>query len=292
MDQEAKAQMGSAPAQSSVPSVAVDSSTVVLLRPSDDADVPMEVLLLERHQKSKAYAGAFVFPGGKVDDTDRWMDPLCVTDVDLSLWTTRLGAPDTQAALGFLVASVRETYEEAGVLLATHRDGTPVSIADLASPSFQNARARLVSRQDNFDWTGWLVQEGLVLSIDQLGLWAWWVTPVHRPYRFDTRFFVAVLPQGQTATVDDVETTSMRWIAPSEALREYEAGRVSMRNPTLRTLESLLVYDSPDAVMAAATGGEMQVRRMQPTVTYVDGELVITNDLDAPIQTEIPTPTA
>lgn len=290
MDQETQAQRVHAGDTTAGPSDAVDSSTVVLLRPSADPSQSMDVLLLERHHKSKAYAGAFVFPGGKVDNTDRWMDPLCVTPVDLDVWRKRLGANDDQTAQGFLVASVRETFEEAGVLLATRRDGTPLTPDDLASPSFQTARARLVSRQDTFDWTGWLVQEGLVLSIDQLGLWSWWVTPVHRPYRFDTRFFVAVLPEGQEASVDDVETTSMRWLSPKQALAEYEAGRVSMRNPTLRNLEALLAYDSPQAVMDAIYAGDVPVRRMQPTVSYVDGELVVTNDLDAPIQTTIPTP--
>jgi 8-oxo-dGTP pyrophosphatase MutT (NUDIX family) len=290
VDEETKAQLSHGGVARAAPSDAIDSSTVVLLRHTDGSGEPMEVLLLERHQKSKAYAGAFVFPGGKVDDTDRWMDPLCVADVDLDWWAQQLGAVNHEAARGFLVASVRETFEEAGVLLATHRDGTPVSATDLAKPSFQTARQRLVSRQDTFDWTGWLVQEGLVLAIDQLALWSWWVTPVHRPYRFDTRFFVAVLPHGQTASVDDVETTSMRWLSPATALAEYEAGRVSMRNPTLRNLEALLPYDGPDAVMAAVAAGDVTVRRMQPTVTYVDGELVVTNDLDAPAQTEIPIP--
>jgi 8-oxo-dGTP pyrophosphatase MutT (NUDIX family) len=290
VDQETERQLARGGVAAATPSVAVDSSTVVLLRGSDDAAVPMEVLLLERHKKSKAYAGAFVFPGGKVDDTDRWMDPLCVAEVDLAHWLQVLGAEDEQAARGFLVASVRETFEEAGVLLAHHRDGTPVSQQDLESPSFVTARARLVSREDNFDWTGWLVQEGLVLAIDQLGLWSWWVTPVHRPYRFDTRFFVAVLPHGQQATVDDYETTSMRWLNPATALAEYEAGNVSMRNPTLRNLEALLPYPSAQAVMDAVHGGQVTVKRMQPTVTYVDGELVVVNDLDAPIQNEIPTP--
>ena len=289
MDQETKSQLARGAEQTATPSHAVDSSTVVLLRGSEDANVPMEVLLLERHQKSKAYAGAFVFPGGKVDDTDRWMDPLCVAEVDLDLWAQRLGAVDGQAARGFLVASVREMFEEAGVLLACKRDGTAVTQEDLLSPSFVTARARLVSREDNFDWTGWLVQEGLVLSIDALGLWSWWVTPVHRPYRFDTRFFVAVLPYGQLATVDDFETTSMRWLSPASALEEYAAGRVSMRNPTLRNLEALLDYSGPEAVMEAVANGEVTVRRMQPTVSYVDGVVTVVNDLDAPIQTQMPT---
>lgn len=289
MDQETKQQLARGGVEAATPSDAVDSSTVVLLRAAADGAAPMEVLLLERHKKSKAYAGAFVFPGGKVDETDRWMDPLCVADVDLQQWMQRLGADDEEAARGFLVASVRETFEEAGVLLASHRDGSPVTQEDLLSPSFVTARARLVSREDNFDWTGWLVQEGLVLSIDQLGLWSWWVTPVHRPYRFDTRFFVGVLPAGQQATVDDYETTSMRWLAPQTALVEYEAGRVSMRNPTLRNLEALLPYASAQAVMDAVGSGAVTVRRMQPTVSYVDGELVVVNDLDAPIQTELPT---
>ncbi len=268
---------------------AVDSSTVVLLRDAPHVDDGMEVLLLQRHTRSKAYAGAFVFPGGKVDDADRWLDEALWTSADLAGRRQEIGADDEESTLGFLVAAVRETFEESGVLLAHRRDGTPVDGSDLRRASFVTARERLASRDDHWDWTGWLVSEGLTLDLDALVMWAWWVTPVHRPYRFDTRFFAAHLPAEQLATHDEVETTAMRWTPPSRALQEFAEGRVQMRNPTVKNLESLAAFSDPAEAIAAGRRGDVDRRRIQPKVVLVDGEVTIEIEPGAEPQTTMPT---
>jgi 8-oxo-dGTP pyrophosphatase MutT (NUDIX family) len=289
VDEETRRQQRLAGGASTEVAEAVDSSTVVLLRDAPHLDDGMEVLLLQRHTRSKAYAGAFVFPGGKVDDADRWLDEPLWTCADLGARREEIGAPDDESALGFLVAAVRETFEEAGVLLAHRRDGTPVDGEDLLRDTFQEARGRLASREDHWDWTGWLVAEGLQLDLDALVTWAWWVTPVHRPYRFDTRFFAAHLPARQRATHDAVETTAMRWTAPSAALAEFEAGRVQMRNPTVKNLESLGRFADPASAVAAARRGDVDRRRIQPKVVLVDGEVTIEIEPGGEPQTEMPT---
>ena len=254
---------------------AVDASTILLLRdPADTATQGLEVLLLERHIESDFAGGALVFPGGKVDATDRALPPERFSGRDPAAWRDALGAESDEQALGLLVAAVRETFEEADVLLAT-RDGAPVTDADLASPSFVEARRRLSSRDERFDWTSWLAEEDLVLDLGALALWAWWVTPKGQHKRFDTRFFVARLPAEQSAAHDDIEMTSLRWATPQAALEAQRAGQMTVIYPTRKNLEELAVHASAQDAWEAAERGEVDQRRIEPTVVVVDGEVMV-----------------
>jgi 8-oxo-dGTP pyrophosphatase MutT (NUDIX family) len=223
---------------------AVDASTILLLHDPPATSGPgLEVLLLERHIESDFAGGALVFPGGKVDATDRALPPERYSGRDPAAWRSALGADTDEQALGLLVAAVRETFEEADVLLAT-RAGAPVTDEDLASPSFVEARRRLSSRDEDFDWTSWLAEEDLVLDLGALALWAWWVTPKGQHKRFDTRFFVARLPAEQSAAHDDIEMTSLRWTTPQAALEAQRAGEMTVIYPTRKNLEALAAHAS------------------------------------------------
>lgn len=243
---------------------AVDSSTVVLLRQMAGSPAGTEVLLLQRHRASRTFAGAHVFPGGKVEDGDRRLDPVSWKCRDLDGRREEITARSQEDALGFLVAAVRESFEEAGVLLARRRDGSPLTVDDVQGPAFVSARERLASRHDMWDWASWLRQHQIVLDLDALVMWSWWVTPVHRPYRFDTRFFLAALPAHQAACHDAVETISMRWTNPTGAIRDHEDGRIELRAATLANLEQLRPYATADEAMAAARRGDVNRCRIQP----------------------------
>jgi len=178
---------------------AVDSSTILLVRDrpaSSGGQGDVEVLLLERHLDSDFAGGALVFPGGKVADADRALPANRWRGQPLASWREPLGVADDADALGLLVAAVRETFEEVGILLAEREDGTSVTARDLASSSFRGARELLASRGGEDDWLPWLEREALVLDLDVLALWSWWVTPVGQHKRFDTRFFIAAAPDG------------------------------------------------------------------------------------------------
>lgn len=255
---------------------AVDAATILLLRDAPPgAPTPgLEVLLLERHIESDFAGGALVFPGGKVDPADRALPPERWTGRDPAAWRDTLGADTDGQALGLMVAAVRETFEEADVLLAS-RAGAPVSDADLASPSFVEARRRLASREEAFDWTSWLAEEHLVLDLGALTPWAWWVTPRGQHKRFDTRFFAARLPAEQSAAHDDVEMTALRWTSPRAALEAQRAGDVTVIYPTRKNLEALAEHASADAAWAAAERGDVDRRRIEPSVVVVDGEVLV-----------------
>jgi 8-oxo-dGTP pyrophosphatase MutT (NUDIX family) len=254
---------------------AVDAATIVLVRDRVRRQGPLEVLLLERHLDSDFAGGALVFPGGKVDEQDRSLDAARWTGRDPKGWRELLGTAADADARGLLVAAVRETFEEVGVLFANREDGEPITADDLRAPSFREARRRLASRDEHWDWRGWLEDEALVLDLRALEFWSWWVTPEGQHKRFDTRFFLGVLPAGQTAAHDEVEATGASWWRPEEALAAHRRGDAVVIFPTRRNLAALAVYPTADAARHAAQHGEVDVRRIQPRVVKVDGELMV-----------------
>lgn len=243
----------------------------MVLRDGSDG---VEVFMLERHVRSEFAGGALVFPGGKVDAADRTLpgDRYDLADPDRA--RDRLGVPELTAAVGFLVAAAREAFEEAGVLLA-HRDGQPVTATDLGHDSMQAARMAMNDRARSFDFAAWLAEEDLILDLDALGLWSWWVTPKGAPHRYDTRFFVARLPSGQAGALshDEVETTASRWITPSGALAAHDRSDVNLVYPTRQNLRALDAYPDAEAVWRAARDGRTDTRRLEPTIVVVGDEL-------------------
>jgi len=250
----------------------IDATTVLLLRPSRDDG--LEVFLLERHIQSDFAGGAYAFPGGKVDRADLEMDPARLTTFD-PRWLARLGARSHAHAVGLLVAGVRETFEEAGPLLAHRADGSPVTGDDLASPSFVDARTRLAARGAPWDWRPWLESEDLVLDLDALVPFAWWTTPHGMHRRFDTRFVAAAVPATQADALghDDVETTDSRWLTPAAALDAAARGEAMIIFPTRRILQALADHGDVDSVVAAGRRGAVDLRRILPSLVVRDGQV-------------------
>lgn len=213
-----------------------DASTVIVVRES--AEESFEILLIKRAQKSAFMGGAHVFPGGRIDPADA--DPTWHQHLDggegLAL---RLAEPDLgDKATSLYVGAARETLEEANVLLATCTSET----------------ARRVAREiaSGTAFLAALAAEQLKLTCSAIWPWARWVTPSIEPKRFDTRFFVVRMPQGQEALHDGHEATMSDWLSPRQALGRHHDGTIVLAPPTLRTLEELSVYASSDALFEAA----------------------------------------
>ena len=246
-----------------------DAVTVIVVRDAPGTGSGgdrLEVLLLERHGASAFAPGALVFPGGKLDPTDAQLDPTRVRCTDPERWADRLGVAGADAAVAMLVAAVRETFEEAGILLVRGDGAAPALPANLAV-----TRARMAARDGAYDWREWLARHELVLDLEAMARWSWWLTPQGEPRRYDTRFLVAGLPAGQAATHDEVETTSMRWIRPADALTAHAEGRLHVIFPTRRTLEQLAAHPDAASVLAAARSEAVDLRRIEPSVVRVDG---------------------
>ena len=213
-----------------------DASTVILLRRGEEG---IETFMVCRHQKSGFMGGAHVFPGGKLDDedlADAWAKHI---DGDERTIQKRLGESDPTRSRGLLVAGVRETFEEAGVLL-----GQTSNEVDL-----EDARGRL------HEGSAFLsLADEMALRIDAMSLtpYARWVTPEFESRRFDTRFYVTVVPDDQDASHDGSETTSATWLRPSVAIDRMQSGDIKLAPPTVRTLAWLAGFRETGAVLEDA----------------------------------------
>ncbi|WP_075692997.1 NUDIX hydrolase, partial [Streptomyces acidiscabies] len=183
-------------------------------------------------------------------------------------WAERLGT-DGATAQAIVCAAVRETYEEAGVLLAG--PAADSVIEDTTGDDWEADRAALVARELSF--AEFLDRRGLVLRSDLLGAWTRWITPEFEPRRYDTWFFVAALPKGQRTRNASTEADRTVWIHPAEAAASYDKGELVMMPPTIATLRQLAPHARASEALAAA-----RVRDLTPvlaTARLTDGEIVL-----------------
>ena len=246
------------------------AATVVLLRPEGQT---FQLYVLKR-AATMVFGGLHAFPGGGVDPSDR-------PETIRSDWAELLGVPGEQAR-AIVGAAARELFEEAGVLLAgpvdeldrTVSDGSLTGVVthgressvrsrvaagwsdeeaaggndvvgDVSAEDWEEDRAAVAARK--LTLTDLLSRRGLRLRDDLLLPWARWITPEFEPRRFDTWFFVALLPDGQTARDVSGESESATWVSPEAA------NGLAMLPPTRSTVNSLLPYRQIAEVVAAAS---------------------------------------
>jgi 8-oxo-dGTP pyrophosphatase MutT (NUDIX family) len=191
-----------------------DAATVALLR---DDPSGLQVYLLRRVRAMSFAAGMHVFPGGAVDPADAevslgpgaagWAGP------PPSAFAAALGCGEALAR-ALVCAGVREVFEESGVLLAGPTPDTV--LGDVSTDEWEAERAALEAREQSLSEL--LARRGLLLRADLLRPWAHWITPEVEPKRFDTRFFVARVPEGQVCREAGGEADRRLWVRPQEAL--------------------------------------------------------------------------
>ncbi len=96
-----------------------------------------------------------------------------------------------------------------------------------------------------------------------------WITPAEIKIRFDTRFFLAPLPDGQEPAIDGEECVDLNWFTPAAALGAHNEGKVALVFPTIKTLEQLSRFQSPEELLEYARVQE--VKPVQPTLV-LEGE--------------------
>jgi 8-oxo-dGTP pyrophosphatase MutT (NUDIX family) len=209
------------------------AATVVLLRPEGET---FQVYVLKR-AASMVFGGLYAFPGGGVDPSDR-------PDTIRTDWAEHLGVPDERAR-AIVGAAARELFEEAGILLAGPVEQPDRTVADVSTEDWEADRAHLAARR--LTMTELLERRGLRLRDDLLLPWARWITPEFEPKRFDTWFFVALLPEGQTARDVSGESEVAAWVSPKAA------EELAMLPPTRSTVNSLYPYRKIADVIAASS---------------------------------------
>jgi 8-oxo-dGTP pyrophosphatase MutT (NUDIX family) len=229
-----------------------DAATVMLVRDASDGS-GMEVFMLRRNLNSDFVGGAYVFPGGAVDEADRHADleRICQGRSDDAA-SDQLGIPT--GGLAFWVAAIRECFEEAGVLLAVPDDDPDDNVISFADPAtaerfVEHRRAVDAGEQRLIEVCE---MEHLRLDVDRIHYFSHWITPVGPPRRYDTRFFVAAAPPEQVPLHDDRETIAHLWVRPQDALDRHERGELDLIFPTIRNLQAIGRFDRSADLLAHA----------------------------------------
>lgn len=225
-------------------STAVPAATVIVFRNCPGGGPP-ELLMLQRSMEMRFAGGAAVFPGGRVDPEDRALASRIAPDEDQEIASAR-------------IAAIRETLEEAGLVIAANQSVSAAEAAD--------ARALLLEKSaldpvlETFGWT---------LDLSQLTFFAHWCPAFKKA--FDTRFFIADLGTGAVdVTVDATENMRLFWASAKRALELNDAGEIKTIFPTRRTLERLALCGSFEAACENAL--RFPARRITPVFEVREGE--------------------
>ncbi len=239
-----------------------DAATVLILAERPD----LQVLMLRRNARSVFVGDMWVFPGGAVDPAD------ATAEADALV----AGLTDAEASrqldvgsggIAFWVAALRETFEEAGLLLG-HPVGRQGSRAEIGARLLQHQDA--VNRGD-LDFIDLVRSEGLVLDGAGVHYVSRWITPAGPPRRYDTRFFVTAMPPGQVAVHDDDEAVHHEWVRPADAVAANEVGEMLMMTPTVSMLQRLATFESVEAALASAASAGRTVDEAVRIRAGVDG---------------------
>ncbi len=204
-------------------------------------------MLRRAEREGDMRSGVAVFPGGVLDPRDHEAQPL-VHGADDAALSARLSLPS--GGLDYAIAAVRETFEEAGLLLALDATGQPVA------PALVEALAPWRDRLQSNEASAVMLcrDTGLTLDVSGLVYYSHWLTPPGTPKRFDTRFFIAAAPAGQQATPDFGEAVELMWLTPAEALsRERGLKLLPVTEVTLKELGAFA--DTATALAASRARG-------------------------------------
>ena len=187
-------------------------------------------------------AGAFVFPGGRVDPTDEAL-------------AARLGQPEDAAK----IAAIRECLEESAVAAGVRPFPAPELALVLQD-------ALLAGR----DFAALIDEHDLALDLDALTPFARWRPGPEVSRRFDTSFFIARAPEGEREPrAASGECVSARWVAAQAMLDEEARGAAKLIFPTRKNLERLAQQGSFADVLADAE--RHPVGPITATVEQCDG---------------------
>ena len=239
---------------------ALPSATVVLLRKSEQ----QPELLMVKRRAGDAFGDSYAFPGGVVDHNESnahgRIDGKTEEEANAILSVPEDG-------LDYYSAAVRELFEESGILLARTDDGEWATVtAALQGLRVEVDRGRL-------PWSEFLEEQGLRLACDALHYFAHWETPLDKPKRWSTRFFLAETPSGQDATHDGSEVTDICWLTAGQALAGKREGSMKLPFPTTRSLQNLSEFHTIDEITDWADARVQEgITRLCPIKVRLNGK--------------------
>ncbi len=236
-----------------------DASTVILVRSHPKESI--QVLLVRRHQNQSFMPDVYVFPGGKLekDDCDPDLEKLAPGSSKEDL-CQKLGESDLflSKSLGFYFAAIRETYEEVGILPGLAKKNEQISGLELLLQT-DPAKYRTQLHSGFISFKDLALKHNLKFNFELLLPYSRWITPIEKPVRFDTIFFIAKLSDNQKASHDRIELTESLWISPSEALKRHQAKNLPLMPPTFKTLLELAEYNCVDHLMKSLNSSRIPI---------------------------------
>lgn len=215
------------------------AATTLIVR---DGPPGLEVLMVRRSPNASFMPGAYVFPGGAVDEADGATAAARQADESAAQLGQRIGMATgvgTQA-LAFAVAALRECFEECGLWLGGAGTSAAATWPATASDALLHGLRRRLHAGEAL--AALAAEATLPLATSALQPWSHWVTPLGLPKRFDTLFFVAAAPAGHRPSVDEGETTTLAWVHPPAALAAHGRGEFPMEFATVSTVVSLAPF--------------------------------------------------
>ena len=224
------------------PATPQPASTVVLLRPN--LETGFDVYLNRRPDHLDTYAGVFVFPGGRVEESDCSANMLALTrGLTAAEAQRKLGVSlPGEVCLGYWVAAMRELFEEVGIHFLRADPGTSESPSD--GLMRRMAEQRQMLQKGEISFAKLLTTERVYCDLNQLIYFFHRVTPEHYRVRFDTRFYLAAVPPDQTPLDKSEEVSESLWISPQLALERFASNDFPMMPPTVMVLRTLSKYRS------------------------------------------------
>jgi nucleoside diphosphate-linked moiety X motif protein 19 len=237
------------------------AATVIIATPK--ASEGFEIFMVKRTHKSGFMAGAHVFPGGVLDDED-----------GPNTWRAHYasaGFRDLPEDFSFRMASIREAFEESGVLLLADPD----KAQSLQGDARLSWRERV--HEDAAEFQRLCLELESLPDVFSLKAWAHWITPTAEPKRYDTRFYVAWVPELPDARHDEQETVASTWSSPKASVESFEQGTMFLPPPTWYILRELSAYQDWSGIKNA----DRLITPIQPFFGSAEGSLVLAMPGDA-----------
>lgn len=224
------------------PSKPKQAATVILLRPAERKG--FEVFLTRRPDGMPFLGGMYCYPGGTVSKEDCRAEIIARTIGRTANQARQIigAAFRPEDAIGLWIAAVREVFEEVGVLLAVDAHGAKISMTGERAARLIRCHEELSKRTLTF--AALLEREQLYCDLAGLSHFSTWQTPAQFTMRFDTRFFIAVLPEGQTPLPTSYEVAHSVWLTPDRAMQLFNRNELPMIFPTFASLRTLADFDT------------------------------------------------
>ena len=206
-----------------------NAATLIII---DGATAKPKVLMGRRHTGHKFMPGKFVFPGGRIETGDRHMPVVGALNARAeAALSARVSRPPRHLGRALALASIRETFEETGLMLGTKEHGAPDGVPEGPWQAFR--------------------EHGVFPDLEAVQFVARAITPPKRPKRFDTRFFAvdrrAIAHEVGGVIGPDAELIELAWVNLEEAKR--------LDLPTITTV----ILDELETRLKAGFGAELPV---------------------------------